>query len=111
MTALAARIELIWAVGLALLSATALAAQPAPSGGTSQGVANPLQGFSQNRVQPVKIDANSLEVRDKDKLATFLGNVHVVQGDTTMNCQTLVVFYEQSAAPGTPTPTPAKTAP
>jgi lipopolysaccharide export system protein LptA len=26
-------------------------------------------------------------------MATFYGNVQVVQGDTTMKCQTLVVFY------------------
>jgi hypothetical protein len=90
--------ELMWVVRVLLVSATTVGAQPAQPPGTSQGVANPLQGFSQNRDQPVKIDADSLEVRDKDKLATFLGNVHVVQGDTTMICQTLVVFYEQSAA-------------
>jgi lipopolysaccharide export system protein LptA len=34
-------------------------------------------------------------VRDKDKVATFSGNVKVTQGDTTMNCKSLVVFYEQ----------------
>jgi lipopolysaccharide export system protein LptA len=103
--------ELMWVVRVLLVSATTVGAQPAQPPGTSQGVANPLQGFSQNRDQPVKIDADSLEVRDKDKLATFLGNVHVVQGDTTMICQTLVVFYEQSAAPGTAAPAAVKPAP
>jgi lipopolysaccharide export system protein LptA len=34
-------------------------------------------------------------VRDKQKIATFSGNVHVRQGDTDMRCKTLVVFYEQ----------------
>jgi lipopolysaccharide export system protein LptA len=66
---------------------------------------NALQGFSQNRDQPVKIDAATLEVRDKDKVATFGGNVHLVQGDTTLRCTTLVVFYDQggggTAAPNT----------
>ena len=56
---------------------------------------NALQGFQQNRGQPVSIEAASLEVRDKDKVATFTGNVKVVQGDTTMRCKSLVVFYEQ----------------
>jgi len=32
-------------------------------------------------------------VRDKNKMATFSGDVQVVQGDTTIKCQTLVVFY------------------
>ena len=49
----------------------------------------------QNKDEPVQIDAASLEVHDKSKTATFCGNVQVVQGDTTMKCQTLVVFYGQ----------------
>jgi lipopolysaccharide export system protein LptA len=65
-------------------------------------VPNALQGFQQNRGQPVQIEAARLEVRDKQKVATFTGNVKVVQGDTTMRCKTLVVFYEQkpSDSPG-----------
>ena len=42
--------------------------------------------------------SGTLEVRDKDKVATFSGNVKVVQGDTTMRCKSLVVFYEDSRA-------------
>jgi lipopolysaccharide export system protein LptA len=53
-----------------------------------------VQGFSQNRDKPVQIEATSLEVREKDKVATFSGSVRVVQGDTTMRCRSLVVFYE-----------------
>ena len=76
---------------------------PAATPGVSTGVPNALQGFSQNRDEPVHITSRRLEVRDKDKIATFLGDVHVTQGDTNMTCQTLVVFYEQSAATGTAT--------
>jgi len=72
------------------------------SPGAAGGVPNALQGFSQNRDEPVHITSRRLEVRDKDKIATFLGDVHVTQGDTNMTCQTLVVYYEQSAATGTP---------
>ena len=60
---------------------------------TVQGVPNAMQGFSQNRDQPIQIESNSLEMRDKKKEATFSGNVKVVQGDTTMTSKTLVVFY------------------
>ena len=63
-----------------------------------QGVPNAMQGFSQNRDQPIQIEAASLEMRDKKKEATFSGNVKVVQGDTTMTSKTLVVFYESSSA-------------
>jgi lipopolysaccharide export system protein LptA len=60
----------------------------------SKGPPNALQGFSQNHDQPVHIEAATLEVRDKDKVATFSGNVKVTQGDTVMRCKSLVVFYE-----------------
>jgi lipopolysaccharide export system protein LptA len=62
-----------------------------------QGPSNPLQGFSTNRDKPVNIKAASLEVRDKEKFATFSGEVHVVQGDTDMRCKTLVVYYEDGS--------------
>src|SRR5262245_34152519 len=84
--------------GLAMATAVTLAAlanaqPPAPQQQPS-GPANALQGFAQNRDQPVKIDASQLEVRDKDKVATFSGGVKVVQGDTTMRAKSLAVFYE-----------------
>ncbi|OKO72028.1 LptA/OstA family protein [Bradyrhizobium sp. AS23.2] len=76
---------------------------------TMQGVPNAMQGFSQNRDQPIQIEAASLEMRDKKKEATFAGNVKVVQGDTTMTSKTLVVFYESGGdKPATPQPTAAK---
>ena len=62
-----------------------------------QGVPNALQGFSQNKDKPVKIEAASLEVRDKDKVATFSGDVNVTQGDTNMRCKSLLVFYDQDS--------------
>jgi lipopolysaccharide export system protein LptA len=62
-----------------------------------QGPQNALQGFSQNRDQPVKIQAASLEVREKDKQATFSGDVHVINGDTELRCRSLVVFYDDDS--------------
>jgi lipopolysaccharide export system protein LptA len=83
-----ARCAVIAAV-VAWAGASGVAAQPA-----GNSVPNALQGFSQNRNQPVQIEAARLEVRDKDRKATFSGRVKVVQGDTTMRCKTLIVFYE-----------------
>ena len=103
-------------VGMALAAAVAIcgpdataqkspdtAAQKNPNAGASknadtpknQGPPNALQGFSQKRDEPVKIRAASLEVREKDKMATFTGDVHVVNGDTEMRCKSLLVFYEE----------------
>jgi lipopolysaccharide export system protein LptA len=99
---------------LAAASAAAQAPHPAAPG--------PFQGVmqNQNQDQPVQIEAATLEVRDKSKTAMFSGNVQVVQGDTTMKCQSLVVFYGQevglgagasAGADSTPAPTAAKSTP
>jgi len=85
----------IFALAIGLLSCGSVARAQT----TSQGPPNALQGFSQNRDQPVHIEAATLEVRDKQKEATFSGDVRVKQGDTGLRCKSLVVFYEQSGQP------------
>ena len=86
--------------------AFAMAPGDAASQSTVTGVPNAMQGFSQNRDQPIQIESVSLEMRDKKKEATFTGNVKVVQGDTTMTSKVLVVYYESSNQ----NPPPAATA-
>ena len=83
-------------VAFAILAPVETAAQ-----GSVTGVPNAMQGFSQNRDQPIQIEAASLEMHDKKKEATFSGNVKVVQGDTTMTSKTLVVFYESGGSAST----------
>lgn len=78
------------------ISCAMLVAGDARAQSTVSGVPNAMQGFSQNRDQPIQIEAASLEMRDKKKEATFSGNVKVIQGDTTMTSKVLVVFYESS---------------
>lgn len=96
---------------LALTLAAALSPfAVAPAAAQMKNVPNALQGFATNRDQPIQINANSLEVRDKDKVAVFSGNVVVVQGDTTMRCKELVVFYDGKEAGKTAPDTGAKTA-
>ena len=89
---------LLAALLVAFGGATPAAAQAA------QNPPNALQGFSVNRELPVKIEAASLEVRDKSKIATFFGNVLLTQGDTTLKCKTLVVHYDDT--PATPAAQP-----
>jgi lipopolysaccharide export system protein LptA len=92
----------------AALALALIASGDALAQGAMSGVPNAMQGFSQNRDQPIQIEAASLEMRDKKKEATFSGNVKVVQGDTTMTSKSLVVFYDSGPAPATPaTPAPA----
>jgi lipopolysaccharide export system protein LptA len=93
----------------ALSAASALAivvAGDAVAQSAVTGVPNAMQGFSQNRDQPIQIEAASLEMRDKKKEATFSGNVKVVQGDTTMTSRTLVVFYESASSGAAPAASP-----
>jgi lipopolysaccharide export system protein LptA len=79
------------------VSTAPAAASPSSPAAASSGPPNALQGFSQNRDKPLKITSVSLEVRDKDKVATFSGDVHLVQGDTTLRSKTLMVFYDDEA--------------
>lgn len=92
------------AVAAAALAGSSPAAAQGQHPATAPG---PFQGVGQNKDQPIQIESSTLEVRDKNKVATFAGNVQVVQGDTTIHCRTLVVFYgpeEGAAAAKAPAP-------
>lgn len=79
-----------WALAALIVSTSAMAQ------GTRTATPSLFPGAQgQKQDLPVQIDAKNLEVQDKKKTATFTGNVKVVQGDTTMTCKTLVVFYDQ----------------
>ena len=88
--------------GLALIAIERVWAQGSAS------VPNAMQGFAQNRDQPIHIEAASLEMRDKKKEATFAGGVKVVQGDTVMTSKTLVAFYEDKSAQSSAAPAGTK---
>jgi lipopolysaccharide export system protein LptA len=86
----------LYAVIVALAATSSAAAQSPRSGAAAPAApAAPAPSILQgeNQDQPIQIDANTLEVRDKEKIATFAGDVTVVQGDTTIKCPKLVVFY------------------
>jgi len=94
---------------LAMMIALVPLARPA-AGQQMTAPPNALQGFSVNRDKPIRITSATLEVRDKEKKATFIGNVLVAQGDTTMKSKTLDVYYDQDessgdAKPAQPMPT------
>lgn len=94
------RFRMAWIASGAVACAVMLAlplAGGAHAQSAVQNVPNAMQGFSQNRDQPIQIEAETLVMRDKQKQATFSGNVKVVQGDTTMTSKTLDVFYESKS--------------
>jgi lipopolysaccharide export system protein LptA len=91
-------------VALVLACALGATAQPA---GPAQQPSSPMQGLSMDGDQPVRIESNTLEVRDKIRQATFAGDVKLTQGDTVIKCKALVVFYEDTAAPSKKAAPPA----
>jgi lipopolysaccharide export system protein LptA len=98
----------VFLVALVIMAIASAAAAQGPTTPSPLGL-----GQGANKDAPVQIDAGTLEVHDKTKTATFSGNVQVVQGDTTMKCHTLVVFYGQEVGLGgsdseVATTTPAK---
>ncbi|MEA2896207.1 MAG: lipopolysaccharide export system protein LptA [Bradyrhizobium sp.] len=104
--------RIVFRVDAAVFALAMMAAGDAGAQKAVQNVPNAMQGFSQNRDQPIQIEASSLEMRDKKKQATFAGNVKVVQGDTTMTSKSLVVFYDQNTTATAPAGNPkAKAAP
>lgn len=69
-------------------------------GASAQAVTNAFQGFSARSDQPVKVEADRLEVREKDQAATFTGNVQVTQGESQLRAQALTVHYDASGGSG-----------
>lgn len=78
-------------IALALSAATAAFAQA---------TGDAFSGFRTNNNSPIQIEADSLEVRDAEKLAVFKGNVDVKQGETTMKAAKLNVYYDGTVTPG-----------
>jgi lipopolysaccharide export system protein LptA len=67
----------------------------------AQAVSDAFSNLSVDSDQPVRIEADQLEVSDSDKTAVFSGNVVVNQGTTSMQAAKLTVHYtgEGTAAP------------
>lgn len=80
-------------------AATPAAATPAPAKPAARGRggapgSSPFGGMGGDSKEPIKIDADKLDVLDKDNKAVFSGNVVAVQGETTVRCSVMTVFYE-----------------
>lgn len=75
--------------GVAFLAAMLLLVVPA----SAQTVANSFGGLSESSDEPIDIESDMLVVQDKQKVATFKGNVKAVQGTTTLRAQELNVHY------------------
>ncbi len=63
----------------------------------AQSIAQSFGGFSKKNNDPIKIEADTLEVHDDKKIAIFSGNVKVVQGKFQLVSKKLKVTYSGGA--------------
>jgi lipopolysaccharide export system protein LptA len=82
---------------LALLLVGTVSAQDAPEA---------LGGFGNSR-DPIRIDAQNLEVIENEQKAIYSGDVVVVQGPSTLRCATLTIFYTRGGGEAGQNPAPA----
>ena len=59
----------------------------------AQTLTNTFGGLSESSNEPIDIESDVLVVHDKEKYATFKGNVKAVQGTTTLRAKELDVHY------------------
>jgi lipopolysaccharide export system protein LptA len=76
-------------------------APPAPAASSRPSA---LGNLGASNKEPIKIDADRLDVFDKEQRAVFTGNVVAVQGESTIRCAELTVLYEQQRSPGRAAP-------
>lgn len=86
-----ATVLLFVGAGAALAQPRPAPAAPVPQA-QQQAVPNPLGQAAQGG--PITIDADRLEVRDREKRAIFSGNVVAKRGEMTMRSTSMIVFYE-----------------
>ncbi|WP_428672645.1 LptA/OstA family protein [Roseibium sp.] len=64
----------------------------------AQTFSDAFAGFGSNDGEPIEIEASELRVEDNKSTATFVGDVVVVQGETSLKTQRLKVYYAGSGA-------------
>jgi lipopolysaccharide export system protein LptA len=57
---------------------------------------DPFAGFGGNSKDPIRIDADKLEVFDKDQKAVYTGDVVAVRGTTTIRASTMTIYYDNA---------------
>lgn len=80
-----------------LILCAAAACAPTFAGAQDFGAA--FAGFDTGSDRPIQIEADRLEVRDREKIAVYSGSVRVRQGGTLMEAPELRVFYAGEVTP------------
>ncbi|GAK45369.1 cell envelope biogenesis YhbN [Tepidicaulis marinus] len=95
-----AALGLAFSLALALPVPQALAQEGAAQESEAQESGGLLGGFSNNPDAPIEIEADSLEVEQNQKTATFIGSVHAVQDTMQLTSDRLIVTYADKAGGG-----------
>src|SRR5690606_11525093 len=81
----------ICAMSLMVLAASAALGQETGAGR--------MTGLRLSGNQPIQIESDRLEIRDKERVAVFSGNVSVAQGETQVKAGRMVVHYSSGGGP------------
>ncbi|WP_018261166.1 LptA/OstA family protein [Methylobacterium sp. WSM2598] len=81
---------------LLLLASPALPHAEAPRKERNSG----FGAFGSSGKEPIKIDADRLDVFDHENKAVFAGNVVAVQGESTIRCSSMTVHYQRNRDKG-----------
>jgi len=79
--------------------AQSTAAAPAPAKSSTEILGS---GFARDSDQPVNITADTLDVAQDAKTATFTGNVEIIQGELRLKAATVIVHYRSKDEEATP---------
>ncbi len=82
------------AAALPLLAAAQIPAIPALAQAATEGA---FSGLGSESRDPIRIDADRLDVFDRENRAVYAGNVVAVQGDTTLRCSELTIYFERES--------------
>ena len=55
-----------------------------------------LWALGSDRDQPIEVEADSLEVRESEKIAIYEGNVSLVQGSLELNSDRMVIHFNET---------------
>ncbi len=56
----------------------------------------PLWALGSDGEQPISVEADSLEVREKENISIYQGNVSLTQGSLEINSERLVIHFNQA---------------
>lgn len=80
-----------------LLAASALAPAHAEDKPATPQKNRAISSLALSNDQPIQIESNALTISDKEKIATFTGDVKAVQGPTTLRAGKMIVHYATSS--------------